>query len=66
MIRCSCCGTYTVEEIALDLMRGAGPRRIYRLKQDGYVFAEAPDLDALAVEIDARGILMWPEDDGCE
>lgn len=65
MIRCVCCGKYTVEEIHLDRMRGAGPRQIFRLKQGAYVIAEAGSLDELAAELDARGILMWP-DDGCE
>lgn len=65
MLTCSCCGKYTVEEILLDRMRGAGVRRIYRLKQGGYVLAEAATLDELAVELDTRGVLMWPED-GCE
>lgn len=30
-----------------------------------YVIAEAKSLDELAVELDERGILMWPAD-GCE
>lgn len=46
-------------------MRGAGTRRLFRLKRDGYVITEVPSLDELAAELDARGILMWP-DDGCE
>ena len=69
MIRCSCCGHYTVEEVFLDRGRGAGPRRIYRLKQDtdagSYVITETATLDELAVELDQRGIQMWPED-SCE
>lgn len=70
MLTCSCCGTYTVEEILLDRGRGAGQRRTFRLKQRAphggvYVIAEAKSLDELAVELDERGILMWPAD-GCE
>lgn len=64
MLTCSCCGQYQVEEILLDRMRGAGPRRVFRLKQGSYVIAEAATLDELAVELDARGVLMWPET-GC-
>lgn len=65
MLTCFCCGQHTVEEIVLDLMRGAGGLRAFRLKRGGYVIAEARSLDELAVELDARGILMWPEG-GCE
>ncbi len=67
MLTCACCGRYQVEEILTD--RGAGARRLYRLKQHAggrvYVVAEASSLDDLAAELDTRGILMWP-DDGCE
>ncbi len=50
-------------------MRGAGPRRCYRLIQRTgtgvYVVAESSSLDDLAAALDTRGILMWPSD-GCE
>jgi hypothetical protein len=71
MVTCVCCGHYRVEEIALDRMRGFGPRRQWRLRQyrplvgDWYPLGDCATLDDLAVELDRRGILMWPES-GCE
>ncbi len=69
VLTCACCGRYQVEEVLLDRLRGAGPRRRYRLIQRTgtgvYVVAEASSLDDLAAVLDTRGILMWP-DDGCE
>jgi len=62
---CVCCGRYRVEEVTLDKLDGTPAKTTYRLRQGGYILGEFRDLDALAVELDERGILMWP-DDGCE
>lgn len=66
MLTCSCCQEYRVEEVLLDRLDGAGQRRYYRLLRLGYKIEDYAGIDELAVELDARGILMWPSDDGCE
>ncbi len=65
MITCHCCGHHQIEEVLVDRLLGAGPRRVYRIRQGSYILVEVHTLDELAAELDRRGILMWPED-GCE
>jgi hypothetical protein len=65
VIICSCCGRYWVQEVVVDRLDGTPARRTYRLRHGGYIIGEYRTLDELAVELDRRGILMWPED-GCE
>lgn len=64
-IICACCQEYRVEEVHLDRLDGAGARRSFRLLRLGYKINDYVSLDELAVELDARGVLMWPEP-GCE
>lgn len=65
MLICSCCQEYRVEEVLLDPLDGGGPRRWFRLLHLNYKIDDFASLDELAAELDARGVLMWP-DDGCE
>lgn len=63
---CVCCQQYRVEEVVLDWLDGRGERMFLRLLYRGYKIDDYGDVDDLRGELDARGILMWPGDDGCE
>jgi hypothetical protein len=65
VIICSCCGRYWLQEVILDRLDGTPPRKTLRLWRGRYVLGEYRTLDELAVELDKRGILIWPET-GCE
>jgi hypothetical protein len=62
MFRCTCCGRWTVEVMALDRGRGRGRGGLsvfYRTYRDGRIFEEYLTHDALERELTEQGIFEY-------
>jgi hypothetical protein len=60
MFRCTCCGRWTVDVIALDRGRGRGGLSVfYRAYRDGRIFEEYLTHDALERELTDQGIFEY-------
>jgi hypothetical protein len=63
MLRCTCCGRWTVEAVALDRGRGAGVQAFYRVRYEGHTWEEYLTLAAAETDLAERGILEYQEPD---
>ena len=60
MFRCTCCGRWTVEVIALDRGAGRGGLSVfYRVYRDGRIFDEYLTHEALERELTEQGIFEY-------
>jgi len=57
MLRCTCCGRWTVETVTL--LRGQRRQTFYRLRRDGVTWDEYLTLAALETELDEQGVLEY-------
>jgi hypothetical protein len=61
MLRCLCCGRWTVEPILLD--RGHGPRRRLKVCSEGYIVGYYARPDAVEAVLREAGVLAHLADE---
>jgi hypothetical protein len=59
MLRCTCCGRWTVEAITLDRMRGRGPQTFYRVRRNGAIWDGFLTLAAVETALTEQGVFEY-------